>query len=110
MDQKALWQEEAMRTISFMILTALIAFQSGSAFAQGRPNSTAMTCAQAAGLVKARGAVVMSTGPMTYDRYVSSRGFCSQTEITVPDWVATRDSNACFVGYRCREVTRSFRG
>jgi len=98
-----------MRTNSLLILSVLIAFQSSSALAQGRPDSTAMTCAQAAGLVKARGAVVMSTGPTTYDRYVSNRGFCTQTEITVPDWVATRDSNACFVGYRCKETTRSYR-
>lgn len=98
-----------MRTNSLLILSILIAFQSSAALAQGRPNSTAMTCAQAAGLVSARGAVVMSTGPMTYDRYVSNRGFCTQTETTVPDWVPTRDSNACFVGYRCRETTRSLR-
>jgi len=98
-----------MRTNSLLILTVLIAFQSSAVLAQGRPNSTAMTCAQAAGLVKAHGAVVMSTGPMTYDRYVSSRAYCTQTETTVPDWVATRDTNACFVGYRCKEIVRDFR-
>ena len=96
-----------MRTISMMMLTAAALISSGAALAQGRPNSTALTCAQAAGLVKAYGAVVMSTGPITYDRYVAHRGFCTPTQYTVPDWVPTRDSNACFIGYRCRETTRS---
>ena len=68
-----------------------------------------MTCAQAVGLVNARGAVVMSTGPYTYDRYVQHRGFCTPTETTKPDFVPTRDNPTCFIGYRCIEITRGGR-
>ena len=80
-----------------------------SAMAQGRPLSTAMNCAQAAGLINARGAVVMSTGAYTYDRYVRDRSFCTPSETTKPDFIPTRDAAACFIGYRCIEVVRGGR-
>lgn len=73
------------------------------ALAQERPSSTAMTCAQAAGLVRARGAVVLGTGGFTYDRYVANQGFCLPTDYAENAFVPTRDVPQCLVGYRCKD-------
>ena len=61
------------------------------ALAQSRPQSTRMTCGQAAALVFERGALVLGTGAHTYDRFVRHRGFCTVTEVTRPAFVPTLD-------------------
>src|SRR3954447_1039724 len=49
--------------------------------AQPRPSTTDMRCAQAAGIVAARGAIVLGTGGFTYDRFVSDAShLCDQAE------------------------------
>jgi hypothetical protein len=68
---------------------------------QGRPDTTTMSCQAAASLVGARGAIVLSTGPTTYDRYVLDEGFCTRDEITKPAFVPTADNRQCFIGYYC---------
>jgi hypothetical protein len=90
-----------------LTLTLAFVLLSTGASAQSRPVTTAMTCSQAAGLVASRGAVVMNTGPHTYDRYVSGGNFCALGEFADPAWVPSADSQQCFVGYRC--VSRAFR-
>jgi len=40
-----------------------------------------MTCAQAQALVTTTGAIVMSTGQYTYERFVAHRGFCRHGEV-----------------------------
>lgn len=77
-------------------------FAAGSAFAQGRPTTTALNCAQAARIVASQGAIVMNTAPYVYDRYVSGGNFCQVMESTEPAWVPTADNPQCFIGYRCR--------
>lgn len=79
--------------------------------AAARPLSTSMTCAQAAALVQKQGAVVMDTGPNTYDRYVSTLSACWPGQALKPQWVATRDMRQCFVGYTCYDpsIDRGFR-
>ncbi len=76
--------------------------------AQARPSTLDMTCSQAQSLVRSRGAIVLSTGSHTYDRFVSSRRFCSSDEEEVPTWAPTRDTDQCLVGARC-EPSRSQR-
>lgn len=66
----------------------------------GRPNSTAMTCGQVQSMINQRGAVVLSTGQHTFDRYVSNRNACQHGEILRRDYVPTRDNNRCYV-QRC---------
>jgi hypothetical protein len=95
-----------MRPLPFARATlAALALQlaAAEALAQGRPQSTAMTCRQAASLVFSRGAVVLGTGGATYDRFVRDRSFCEITEATRPAYAPTRDDPQCFVGYRCYE-------
>ncbi len=72
-----------------------------AALAQTGPYSPRMTCATAAGLVARQGAVVIATGPSTYDRYVDHQRQCLPPETTRPAWVATRDNPQCFIGYTC---------
>lgn len=75
---------------------ALAASQPASA-QSGRPLSTAMTCAQVQGMINQRGAVVLSTGQYTFDRYVANRNFCQHGEVAGKDTVPTRDNAYCYV-------------
>jgi hypothetical protein len=74
----------------------------GEAAAQTRPLTTALPCAAVSALVTARGAIVLGTGPYTYDRYVSNAGECGIGQTTEPAFERAADNAQCFVGYRCR--------
>src|SRR5688500_7484027 len=69
--------------------------------AAGRPSTYAMTCAQAQALVTNTGAIVMSTGQYTYERFVAHRGFCRHGEVTDRVYAPTSDNPQCRVGYQC---------
>ncbi len=70
--------------------------------AQGQPNTRSMSCRSAAALVSTRGAVVLNTGPTTYDRYVSGEGYCNvPEEVSMPAFVSAADKQQCFIGYYC---------
>jgi hypothetical protein len=69
--------------------------------AQGRPNTTAMSCAAAKNLVTRQHAIVLSTGPTTYDRYVASAGFCQSDEVGRAAFVPSADNPQCFIGFYC---------
>ncbi|WP_091714588.1 hypothetical protein [Methylobacterium phyllostachyos] len=84
------------------IVAALI-LAAGPAVAQTRPSSTTMTCQQAAALIRSRGALVLGTGGMTYDRFVRDRSFCEPTEIAKRAFRPTRDNANCLIGYTCYE-------
>lgn len=96
-----------------IVLTAAMVLAAGlttssELVAQGRPDSLAMTCAQASGLVRGTGAVVVGSGPNLYDRYVSSRAYCTPMQYIDPAWVPTRDTQACSIGYLCKERSVEF--
>ena len=88
-----------MRTI---IMVIVISSLSTGAAAQVGATTLNMTCAQATRLVASRGAVVLRTGPTTYDRYVRDSSFCAVQESARPDWVRTADVSQCPVGGVCR--------
>ncbi|WP_244472303.1 hypothetical protein [Methylobacterium sp. Leaf108] len=71
--------------------------------AQGRPATTAMACAAARDFVARAGAVVMTTGPITYARLVRDGGFCPLPEGPKPAFERTLDDPQCFVGYTCQD-------
>ncbi len=97
----------AVKPLPFALaLLLVLATGVPEAMAQRRPDSTRMTCRQAAGLVFSRGALVLGTGGHTYDRFVRDRSFCEVTEVLDPAWAPTRDTPSCFVGYRCKEPGR----
>ncbi|HZH50819.1 MAG TPA: hypothetical protein VEZ16_02955 [Microvirga sp.] len=86
------------------LLSILLSVGTGTAaMAQSAGTTLSMNCDQAAGLVRARGAVVLHTGAATYDRFVSAPGFCLRDQTTEPVWVRTADAAQCFIGYRCRQ-------
>ena len=90
---------------------ALIALMAGvacasGALAQGRPSTTAMTCAAASSFVASRGAVVIGTGGDTYERVVANQSFCQHGQETKPLFSPTRDNGACLVGYYCFDPAR----
>lgn len=91
-----------MRTSAIKATAASLMLCAASpCFAQARPNTMAMSCKAAAGLVSTRGAIVLGSGPMIYDRYVTDAGHCTHDEITMPAFVPAADVRECFIGYFC---------
>jgi len=82
-----------MRVPFAFVVVLLTVFASGHA--QARPDARTMTCEQARSLVQERGAVVMTTGRHTYQRFVAHRGFCLYSQRTGSAWTPTRDTAEC---------------
>ena len=87
-------------------IAAALVLAASPAAAQTRPSTTAMTCQQTIRLIQARGALVLGTGGMTYDRFVRDRSFCEPTEIARRAFRPTRDNPNCLIGYTCYEPGR----
>jgi hypothetical protein len=81
-------------------LSALLVLAANAAEA-ARPSTLGMTCHQAQRFVASRGAVVMSTGKHTYDRFVVSGGYCEVAEWAVSATAPTKDARYCPLGYTC---------
>ncbi|GIL02299.1 MAG: hypothetical protein BroJett030_21980 [Alphaproteobacteria bacterium] len=86
------------------MLALAVAAPGGPAQA-GRPDTRAMTCADAQLLVRRAGAVVMTTGRYTYDRIVAGVGWCDFDEETRLVTAPTIDNPRCRIGYVCRPAT-----
>lgn len=94
-----------MKITAFILAGAVAAAASVTlAFAQGRPDTTRMSCAAAHAMVLRYGAIVMNTGGHTFDRFVSNGSFCTPLEQTKPAFVPDRTGRSCFVGYTCEPV------
>jgi hypothetical protein len=87
----------------FIALIAFAVSLAEPAAAQSRPDTNRLSCAAAQALVTRSGAVVLSTGPSLFDRYVISRAYCPSTDRTEPAFVPTTDNRQCFVGHTCRD-------
>ncbi len=84
------------------LLVAVSLLLSTTASYAERPSTLTMSCQQAQSLVAKRGAVVMSTGRHTYDRFVASWSFCMLGEYAYNAWAPTRDTLRCPLGYTCQ--------
>jgi len=74
--------------------------------AAARPDTRSMSCDQIKTLLSKSGGAVLSTGPTTYDRYVSSSGRgCKVGQVAQRTSVPSRDG-ACPV-YRCAQFDYS---
>ncbi|UUP16065.1 hypothetical protein [Nitratireductor thuwali] len=93
--------EKLPPTALAMGLALVLMSLSGVKTAEARPDTRAMTCGQAAALVRQSGAIVLSTGRVTYDRFVANERHCPVYEVAERAYVPTRDAAQCFVGYRC---------
>ncbi len=87
-----------MMRMLFLTLALVLALPQ---IASARPNTTQMSCAEAQSLVQRNGAIVMSTGRHTFDRFVADRRYCQFNEVLERQFVPTADKRHCFVGYRC---------
>ncbi|CAN7557269.1 hypothetical protein [Mesorhizobium caraganae] len=73
-------------------------------FADARPDTRKMTCAQTQALIQSQHAAVLSTGPNTYDRYVRQFGNeCDAPSLPMVEYVPASDGQ-CMV-YRCEEAS-----
>ena len=97
----------APRRVVSAILAATLLLAATPAEAQ-RPDLRAMSCPQAQALVASRGAVVMTTGQFTFERFVAHRGFCQREEKTRRAWATTGDGVRCNIAYRCDSRFRLF--
>ena len=76
------------------VLSLALFLIADTALAQ-RPSTLGMSCAEAQAVVAQAGAIVLSTGQHTYDRFVAHRGFCLPGEFMDRDWVPTADTPQC---------------
>ena len=60
-----------------------------------------MSTTQLRELIQDRGAVILTTGPELFDRYVANDSQCSIGEKIKRAYVPTADSSSAFVGYAC---------
>jgi len=95
-----------MREIAFCAAAMVIA---ATSFANARPETRKMTCAQTQALIRSQHAAVLTTGPNTYDRYVRQFGNeCDYPYVPMVAYVPTRDGQ-CMV-YRCNELSAEVPG
>jgi hypothetical protein len=84
------------------MLVALAVLLTTTTVVEARPSTLTMSCAQAAATVARAGAVVLTTGAHTYERFVASNSFCVSEEYAEAARAPTLDSPDCAVGYVCR--------
>ncbi len=72
---------------------ACLALAGGAA--AGRPDLRTMTCEEALDLVFHEGAVVMTTGEHTFQRFVASPAFCDPWQGTRPQVHQAKDTPHC---------------
>lgn len=94
-------ESDSMKTA--LVLLAIAGLSTG-ALAQPTATTLNMTCDQARQIVASQGAVVLHTGPTTYDRYVRDSSFCNRPFTARPAWVRTADVAQCPIGSVCRSV------
>jgi len=85
-----------------LVLSALAVMFTATSIAAARPNTTTMTCAQAAATVSGAGAITLSTGQHTYERFVASISHCLPRQATEAGIAKTRDNPRCQVGLICK--------
>jgi hypothetical protein len=87
-----------------MLFAAILLLTSAAAAVAQRPSTLSMDCRQAQSVVARAGAIVLSTGANTYDRFVASDNFCMPGEYTYPATAPTKDRAQCSLGYTCSSI------
>jgi hypothetical protein len=82
---------------------AIVAAVLATSPALARPDARAMTCGELNGLIVREGAVVVTTGTHTYQRFVASWGFCDPWEMLQPVYQSTSDQKRCVVYSVCAD-------
>ncbi|TGP27232.1 MULTISPECIES: hypothetical protein [unclassified Mesorhizobium] len=95
-----------MKSLWIALVAGTMLWTAGAADA--RPDTRTMTCTETQALFQGRHAAVLTTGPNTYDRFVSQFGNeCDWPD--VPMSVAATRDGPCRV-YRCEEPVFDFPG
>ncbi|MEZ5872718.1 MAG: hypothetical protein R3D32_12940 [Nitratireductor sp.] len=81
---------------------AMVAGSAGDGFA-ARPDTRNYHCAEVQAAIKQARAILMTTGPHTYDRIVAGQGQCGPTQRAFRKYAPTLDNPKCWVGYYCIE-------
>lgn len=85
----------------YAMIAAMVAAASVPTAAQGRPDVRQMSCGQVQSLIAENGAVVLTTGQYTYDRFVAYGSLCSYPDVATAQRVSTRDTDQCVI-YNCQ--------
>jgi hypothetical protein len=85
----------------FRLLAGILMLVAATDAVAARPSTLGMSCRQAQNLLAKQGAVVMSTGRHTYERFVSHPGYCMTAEFAYSATAPTKDSPSCRLGYIC---------
>ena len=89
------------------LLMTVCAVLAATGLAEARPDSRGMSCAEIRAMIRSHRAVVLTTGPNTYDRYVRQFGNeCDWPEVPMSASIPSRDGQ-CPV-YRCEEPVTNF--
>jgi hypothetical protein len=86
-----------------LLIFVFILASTGMSLAQ-RPSTLAMSCRQAQSLIARNGAMVLTTGRHTYDRFVASDRYCMPGEYLYPAHAPTSDASQCSLGYTCSSI------
>lgn len=88
------------------LVVAVVVLAASPALA--RPDARTMTCDALNRFIARHGAVVMTTGRYTYQRFVASRRFCDPWQVTQPVYQVTRDRKRCVVYSTCIDPPYDF--
>lgn len=81
-----------------LLLTAALLI-AAPAMAQHRVDARQLDCRSVQSLIVQRGAVVLTTGQHTYDRYVADGRFCFHPEVARLTTIPSADTRQCQVYY-----------
>ncbi|MBX3530897.1 MAG: hypothetical protein KF849_09840 [Rhizobiaceae bacterium] len=88
------------RLTKTLAVAAALAMAATATLAANRPDTRSMSCERVQSLIRDRGAVVMTTGRHTYERFVARDSACYRPEIAWQTTVRAKDTGACPV-YHC---------
>ncbi|MEO4000057.1 hypothetical protein [Mesorhizobium sp. CAU 1732] len=90
-----------MTTRFVLSLIGAMAVSLSATAAMARPDTRTMSCDEVRSLIIQNGAIVLTTGQHTFDRFVAARPFCDYPNIPTRMSVPTTDTNSCIV-YNCQ--------
>jgi hypothetical protein len=67
-----------------------------------RPSTQSMSCREAQALLASKGAVVMTTGPHTYERFLVDDNYRMIAEYADAASAPTKDVRSCPLGFTCK--------
>jgi hypothetical protein len=86
---------------------AALAIAATASASLARPDARTMTCHQTQALIEQRGAITISTGRHTYERFIAYDGYCYHPEVRHITYISTKDTDQCPV-FHCEQPIRLF--